>query len=64
MEYVNLDRTEGYKALMSAQKDSVKALLTPERVKTHDIKLGGGLRYNWAAMPVSDEAVKALQELA
>ena len=64
MEYVNLDRTEGYKALMGAAKDSVKALLTPERVKTHDIKLGGGLRYNWAAMPISDGNVKLLQGLS
>ena len=64
MKYVNLDRTEGYKALLAAGKCSVKELLTPERVRKNDIKLGGGLRYNWAAMPVSDEIAGKLQALA
>ena len=64
MEYINLDKTKGYKALLEAKKNTVKELLTPERVKTHDIRLGGGLRYNWAAMPLSDETVSLLQSLS
>ena len=64
MEYINLDRTEGYKKLQGLKKATVKELLTTSRVQAADIGLGGGLRYNWAAMPVSDEAVKALQGLS
>lgn len=64
MEYVNLDKTAGYKTLLNGKKSTVKELLTPERVKTHDIKLGGGLRYNWAAMPISDETERNLQALS
>ena len=64
MEYVNLDKTKGFKALLDGKKSTVKELLTPERVKTHDIKMGAGLRYNWAAMPLSDETVNLLQSLS
>ncbi len=64
MEYVDLDKTNGYKALLSAKKDTVKDLLTPERVRSHSIRLGGGLSYNWAAMPVSDSTAKLLQSLS
>ncbi len=64
MEYVNLDMTAGYGKLMAGRKCTVKELLTPERVKSHDIKLGGGLRYNWAAMPLSDDNVRDLQALS
>ena len=64
MEYIDLDRTEGYKKLQGIKKATVKELLTTSRVQAADIGLGGGLRYNWAAMPVSDEAVKALQGLS
>ncbi len=64
MDYINLDKTAAYKALQGGRKSTVKELLTPERVKTHDIALGGSLRYNWAAMPLSDETVKNLQALS
>ena len=64
MEYVNLDRTEGYKALQEGKKSSVKELLTPERIKAQSIKLGGGLNYNWAAMPISEETEEKLQKLS
>ena len=64
MEYVNLDKTKSYKALLEGKKSTVKELLTPERVKSHDIALGGGLRYNWAAMPLSDDTVSGLQALS
>ena len=63
MEYVNLDKTEGYKALQEGKKSSVKELLTPERIKASSIKLGGGLNYNWAAMPISEETEEKLQKL-
>ena len=64
IEYLNLDETKGYKALQDMRKSSVKDLLTPDRVRSADIPLGGGLRYNWAAMPVSDEVIGGLQALS
>ena len=64
MEYVNLDQTKGYENLLKTEKHSVQELLTPSRVHSADIPLGGGLRYNWAAMPVGDDTVSALQDLA
>ena len=64
MVYADLDKTEGYRKLQNAGKDTVKGLLTAERVKSADIPLGGGLRYNWAAMPVSEKTVELLQGLS
>ena len=61
MEYINLDKTDGYSKLQGMRKATVKELLDAGRVHDADIQLGGGLRYNWAAMPVSDETVDALQ---
>ena len=64
MNYANLDGMEAYKALLSADKASVKALLSPERIKSSNVKLGGGMYYNWAAMPIDDKILSLLQKLA
>ena len=64
MNYIDLDRTEGYKALIGTGKCTVQELLSPERIRNCDIRLGGGLRYNWAAMPISGDAAAKLQALA
>ena len=61
VNYVNLDKTDGLKKLNSLKRTAVKELLTPERVHTSDIPLGGGLRYNWAAMPVDDAIIDYLR---
>ncbi len=64
MEYLDLDSLKSFETLKSIKKSAVKELLTPERVKNASIGLGGGLTYNWAAMPVSEETVDALQALS
>lgn len=64
MNYVDLDKTNAIKAVEGAKKASIKELLTPERVKNANIALGGGLVYNWAAMPVGPEAKEQLQALS
>jgi len=64
MNYSNLDKAKAYKALQSAQKVSLKSVLTAERIKNSNVKAGGGLTYNYAAMPVDDEIIQDLQELA
>ena len=64
MEYVNLDKTKAFQQLKGMEKKSVKDLLTKNRIKSSNIKLGGGLTYNYAAMNVSDEVVSKLKDLA
>ena len=64
MEYVNLDRTKGYAELLKCSRKSVKELLTKERIEKSSIALGGGLKYNYAAMPVSEETIGILARLA
>ena len=64
MEYVNLDRTKAFQELKGMEKKSVKELLSKERIGKCNIKLGGGLTYNYASMPVSDDIVAKLNDLA
>ena len=64
MEYNDLNCTKAYKELLDAPKASVKALLGKERIEKNEIKLGGGLKYNWAAMPIDENICSKLQALA
>lgn len=64
MDYINLDRTKSFESLKNAKKASVKDLLSKERIKSTNIKLGGGLTYNYASMPVSEETIAKLKDLA
>ncbi len=62
MEFINLDKTKSFKELKASK--GVKALLNEKRVKECNVRLGGGLEYNWAAMPVDAATVKTLQKLS
>ncbi len=64
MEYINLTSMSAFSKLGSDEKVSVKSLLSGERIGKANIKLGGGLVYNWAAMPVDDRIIRDLQKLA
>lgn len=64
MNYVNLDKTNSFKALKDSKSASIKTLLTAKRVKEANIALGGSLLYNWAAMPIDEECVAKLQSLS
>ena len=64
IEYKNLDELASYEALKNKNKTDLKKLLTPARVKASNIKLGGGLTYNYAAMPLCPCKLEALQQLA
>ena len=64
MEYKDLNSTKAYRELLEAPKAGVKALLDKERIEKNETRLGGGLAYNWAAMPVDDGLVSKLQNLA
>ena len=62
--YSDLGKLSSFSALMSGKKATVKDVLTAERVRSSSIRLGGGLKYNWAAMPVTDPIIDALQALS
>ncbi len=64
MNFINLDKTESYQALSSTKALSLKSLLSAERIKSAKINAGGGLTYNYAAMPVDSDIIVKLQKLA
>lgn len=64
MNFINLDKTESYQALSCTKALSLKSLLSAERIKSAKINAGGGLTYNYAAMPVDDDIITKLQKLA
>ncbi len=64
MEYINLTSMPAFSKLKNDSKVSIRSLLSAERIGKTNIKLGGGLVYNWAAMPVDDRIVRDLQKLA
>lgn len=64
MTFKNTDTCLYFKKLQGDKKESLKELLTPENIASRDIKMGGGLRYNWGAMPLSDEMVKDTELLS
>ena len=59
--YSDLGKLSSFSALKNEKTVSVKDVLTAERVKSSSITLGGGLKYNWAAMPVNDCIIDKLQ---
>lgn len=64
MEYKKVTETKAYKELMEDKKADLKELLSAERIEKSNIKLGGGLVYNYAAMPVDDDVLSDLQKLS
>ena len=64
MNYVDFDKTNALKALEGCPKAKIKDILSADRVKSANIALGGGLTYNWAAMPIDECILKGLQDLS
>ena len=64
ISYINTDKLKSFQTLRKAECADIRKLLSAERVASSSVRLGGGLKYNWAAMPVSDEILKDLQALA
>ena len=62
--YSDLGKLKSFSMLKKEKKENVKDLLTADRVKNSSIALGGGLKYNWAAMPVSESILSGLQALS
>jgi glucose-6-phosphate isomerase len=64
MEFKNLDACKSFAKLKDQKPCSVKDILTTERIQAFSIPEGGGLSYNYAAMPVTKETLQVLQELS
>jgi len=65
LQYNNLDNTASFHKLKNLDKRiDLKSFLTPERIRTYSIETGGKLSYNYAAMPVDEEIISLLQDLA
>ena len=62
--YKNLDRCRAFNTLKGLPHPSLKQLLTKERIRSCSIEAGGGLRYNYAALPVDENIISALDELS
>lgn len=63
MKFNNLDSLNSFSTLKDLPVIEVKALLTSERIATSFIPLGGGLTYNYSALPVSEKHIATLQDL-
>ena len=68
MRWENLTQLKSYSKLKEAARVDVPAVMSgesgAERVKEYDIPMGGGLEFNYAARPVSEEILDILQELS
>ncbi len=60
----NLTELESYKKLKSIKSEvSLKQVLTADRVKSCNIKMGGNLTYNYAAKKVNEQIISIFKEL-
>lgn len=64
MKYENLDSLKAFKELKEEKKPCLKELLSAKRIKESSIKLGGGLKYVYAAEPVDERIIDTLQKLS
>lgn len=64
MQFTNLSKTTAFKKLTKLQPMDMKEVLDAGRIAHSTVPIGSGLSYNWAAMPVGEEHLCLLQELA
>jgi len=64
MKYTNLTCTKSFNKLKEAYNPDSLTALTTQRILNSSIPAGGGLTYNWAAMPIGEDQLKILRELA
>ena len=64
LEYKNLDKTAAFASLKKSERESLKDLLTADRIKEYRIAAGGGLEYNYAAKSINEPILSGLQALA
>lgn len=64
IHYENIDRCDSFSALTKLPTIDVAKALTPERVAAYTIKMPEGFTYGYAASPVNEAIIDALQALA
>ncbi len=64
MNYTNLDKTESFKELSDSPRPDLKEILTEKRIKECGIESGGGLTFNYAALPADDAILNLFQKLS
>ncbi len=64
VQFRNFDSTDSYAVLQKLPVPSLNEILTTERVSACTIPAGGGLSFNYAALPVDDKISTALADLA
>lgn len=64
MNYTNLDRTKSFEKLAKAGRIDLKTALRGKRIQDYSIKMGAGLEYSYAAMPVDESIIDIFQSLA
>jgi len=64
VKYVDLDNTKSFEKLMECKPFDIKNGLNPKRIKDYTIKEAGSLSFNYAALPVDEKTIDALQSLA
>ncbi len=62
--FKDLDQTSSFQALQKCTVPSLKDFITEDRVNTSTIDAGGGLQYNYAALPADEKIIAVLQDLA
>lgn len=64
LNFTNLDQTKAFAYLNKIAPISLKESLTKERIAEYSMPVGGGLFYNYAAMPVDGKTIDSLTQLA
>ena len=64
IHYRNLDECKSYYLLSKLPKIDIAHMLTPERIASQTIRMPEGFSFSYAAAPVDNDILKALQALA
>lgn len=64
MQFKNLSESSWFTKLMQTKPADLRIRLDSERIDGSTVPIGGSLFYNWAAMPIEQEHLGILQELA
>jgi glucose-6-phosphate isomerase len=64
MNYTNLDKTQSYKNLQNTSPIDVKSELNKKRLDKFEIETGKQIKFNYAALPVTEKIVTILAELS
>lgn len=64
MKFINIDKTDAYTHLKTIQPKDLATVLDKERINEYQIEAACGLTYNYAAMPVDNQSLAVLQNLA